>query len=323
MTTGLDTATRNTNSSKLHDLPHVSVVVPVHNGRHIIAACIESLLAQHYPSSRREIIVVDNNSDDGTPDIVYDYPVRLAYERDVQTSYAARNTGLRLVEGDIVAFTDADCLADPNWLDALVQPFSEPSVAGVLGRVASHEPTSLLEEFATQADPLGKERLGGLLSMITANVAYRRSVLMQVGGFRSELFTGGDVDLGWRVQQLPDWQVQFAPGALVYHKHRTTLAGLHRQYYRYGYSEIILDTLYRNQRWYPRRPRRQLLVMLRQVRALLIYILSFAYRLGRSALLGWDSKYVLWPALWFAVESSVLLGKLRGLISTRFLTRQP
>jgi len=304
-------------------LPFVSIVIPVYNGARTISLCLDAIKRLEYPKDRYEVIVVDNNSNDGTPDIVSNYPATLLYERHIQTSYAARNRGIRHASGEIVAFVDADCIAAPNWLRALVQPFAKSTVAGVAGKVASYQPISLIEEFTVHADPLGKKSLGGLLSMITANVAYRRTVLMQVKGFRSEMSTGADVDLGWRIQQLPDCQVAYAPDAIVYHKHRTTLSDLHRQYYRYGFSEIMLDALYRNQIFYPRTPRKQLLIMLRQFRALFTYLLSFVYRLGRSILFGWDSKYIAWPMLWFVAESSNLLGKIQGLVSTRLFTRKP
>ncbi|MBC8263573.1 MAG: glycosyltransferase [Anaerolineales bacterium] len=67
--------------------PFVSVVIPVYNGSRTIVACIESLLGLDYPSDHYEIIVVDNNSTDGTDNIVREYPVTLLYEREIQTSY--------------------------------------------------------------------------------------------------------------------------------------------------------------------------------------------------------------------------------------------
>lgn len=305
------------------DLLFVSIVVPVYNGLRTIGLCLDAMQQLDYPRQRYEVIVVDNNSSDGTPDVVSTFPVKLTHERDVQTSYAARNTGIRQAQGEIVAFIDADCIVDPQWLRALVEPFGDPAVLGVLGKVASYQPASLVEEFSTQADPLRKQGVGGLLSMITANVAYRRQVLMQVGGFRSELYTGGDVDLGWRVQQLPGSKVCYAPAAVVYHKHRTTLRGLHKQYHRYGFSEIVLDTLYRGQAFYTRTPRVQFRIMLRQCRALFTYVLSLVNRLGRSIFRGWERRYVAWPVLWFVLESSVLLGKMQGLIRTRLFTQSP
>lgn len=306
-----------------HIFPFVTVIIPVYNGGQTINLCLEALQQLDYPKQQCEIIVVDNNSTDDTPLIVSRYPVMLLYEREIQTSYAARNRGIRYAHGEIVAFIDADCIVAPSWLTELVQPFADPNVAGVAGRVADYEPASLVEAFTVHAQPLGKKSVGQLLSMITANVAYRRTVLEQVGGFRSELYTGADVDLGWRVQQLPDCRVQYAAEAIVYHKHRTTLAGLRRQYHRYGYSEIILDTLYRGQPIYTRTPDQQLRIMLSQFKALFIYAGSFGVRTLRSMIAGWDTAYTSWPLLWFVAESSNLAGKFKGVVATRFFTRLP
>jgi glycosyltransferase involved in cell wall biosynthesis len=100
--------------------PSVSVVVPVYNGASTIGACLEALLAQTYDPALTEIIVVDNNSTDGTPDLVARYPVALLHERDIQTSYAARNRGVAHAGREIVAMTDADCVPEPDWLAQLI-----------------------------------------------------------------------------------------------------------------------------------------------------------------------------------------------------------
>ena len=304
-------------------LPFVSVIVPAYNEHLTIANCIEALLAQDYPADRREIIIVDNNSTDGTADIVRNYPVILLYERDIQTPAAARNRGIHFARGEIVAFTDADCVPEPDWLSHMVAGFSNPDVVGVAGAVISDAETGLLGEFMVTADHLRSHQANGLWYVITANAAYRREALLAVGLFRSHLFTAEDIDLGLRLQLDGYGRIVGAPKGIVRHPFANSWYELWERFRRYGYSEILLDALYRNQPLYLRTPRKQLLIMLCQFRALFTYLFSFAYRLGRSILLGWDSKYVSWPVFWFVAESNNLLGKMKGLAQTRFLTRKP
>ena len=106
-------------------MPFVSVVVPVRNGERTIAACLESLLAQDYPKDKVEIIVVDNDSADHTAEIIQRYPVTYLLEREVRNPGGVRNRGMREVRGDIVAFTDGDCVAVQDWLQRGVAAFRQ------------------------------------------------------------------------------------------------------------------------------------------------------------------------------------------------------
>ena len=101
---------------KTSSLPTVSVIVPAYNAEKNIANLIESLLNLDYPSELLEIIIVDNNSKDQTKEIAKQYPVKLLEEKNIQSSYAARNLGIKAAKGDILAFTDVDCIVDAQWI---------------------------------------------------------------------------------------------------------------------------------------------------------------------------------------------------------------
>ena len=118
-----------------HDqCPFVSVILPAWNEKAWMAACLEALLAQTYPRGRYEVIVVDDGSTDGTPDIVKAYPVTLLHE-PARSAYRARNRAIAVAKGDYVAFIDADCIAEPSWLSSLVDA-AVGSGSGVLaGRI--------------------------------------------------------------------------------------------------------------------------------------------------------------------------------------------
>jgi cellulose synthase/poly-beta-1,6-N-acetylglucosamine synthase-like glycosyltransferase len=310
-------------------LPDVSIIVPAYNAADTIARCVESLLAQDYPFDRYKVVVVDNNSSDDTPSIVRKYPsVTLAFEREAQTSYAARNRGLALTDTELVAFLDSDCVADRHWLGNLVVPFEDPDVGVVGGPRASQIPetgSGLVERFLAQVH-VHDERLyhpSEPKGFPTANVAYRASVLDQVGIFDSTMPGGGDVDLAWRVQLYGGYRGVYVPEALVLHKHRATISGHFRQFRRYGFSEIVLATLYRRHSLPRRTPKYELRSMARQIRALLVYVSSFCIRLLRWRRWRSDHLYLASPALWFVLESGNLVGKLQGLVNTRFFRRNP
>ena len=308
--------------------PTVTIVVPAYNSAVTIGLCVESLLAQNYPSDHYRIVVVDNNSSDNTASIVQRYPVTLAFERGIQTSYAARNRGIALADSEIIAFLDSDCIAGKDWLRNLVRPFNDPAVGVVGGRRASQTPDSdaaLVELFLAQVW-VHDERLyhpSEPKGFPTANVAYRAAALDQVGIFDAAMPGGGDVDLAWRVQIHGGYQGIYVPEAVVYHKHPTTLSGHFHQFRRYGFNEMVLTTLYRGQAFHRRTPTYQLRLMARQMRALVTYGLSFAVRSLRWRRWRSDRMYLAWPVLCFVMELGSLVGKAQGLVATRFFRCNP
>ncbi len=233
------------------NLPYVSVVVPVFNGEATIAACLESLVAQDYPKDRCEMIVVDNNSTDRTAAVAQSYPVRYVREDRIQGSYAARNRGIREAQGDIIAFTDADCVASPQWIQQGVAGFTDASVGGVAGAIQPLPPTTLAQRYATEKGALSQETAlrGNSFrpAVYTANAFYRKAVLEQAGLFDPTVKSGGDADLAWRVQERLRLGIAFCPEAVVHHEHRDTVRALLRQRKNYGYGSVLNYLKHRDQ----------------------------------------------------------------------------
>lgn len=232
----------------------VSVIVPIYNGEADLPDLVQCLRQQTYPPERVEYCFVDNQSNDRTWDMLQSYRLEsglLQYqplqETAIQSSYAARNTGIRAATGKILAFTDADCRPLPNWLEHLVQPFRQVAIGIVAGEIVALPGTSLLERYAARHHTLSQQhalnhpfRPYGQ----TANLAIRRTVLQQTGLFRPYLSTGGDADLCWRVLGCGGWQLAFANQAIVQHRHRSTLTALYHQWRRYGCSNQYLHELH-------------------------------------------------------------------------------
>src|SRR5215216_464513 len=113
--------------------PFVSVIVPVFNDAVRLRTCLEALVEQTFPRHRFEIIVVDNGSDQPLDGLVAELPrARLTVEPR-PGSYAARNRGIALSRGDILAFTDSDCLPAPAWLECGVRSLTEDENCGLVG----------------------------------------------------------------------------------------------------------------------------------------------------------------------------------------------
>lgn len=234
--------------------PRVSVIVPVYNAEQTIGPCIESLLDQDFPKDRLEIIVVDNKSTDGTKDRVQRYDVKYTVEREIQTSYAARNRGIREAVGEVLAFTDADCVADRNWLKAGLELFRDPAVGGVGGKVLAYKPETYIERYQERRGEMNQKRhftaaqgAGRPVKIITCNAFYRREIFGRVGLFNPDLVSGGDYDLSLRVQAETNYLLAYAEDAVVQHKHRSSLLEFWKQYYKYGIGRLYLATQYNPQ----------------------------------------------------------------------------
>ncbi len=307
--------------------PVVSVIVPVYNGKRTIKLCLDALLSQDYPRSQYEIIAVDNASKDNSLQIISNYPeVRLFQETTVQGSYAARNRGIAQAQGEIVAFIDADCVAQPSWLSELVSGFANPGILAVGGQLKAAEPTNMIEQFLAEVSNFhgDYQQTGAQLfpPLLTGNAAFRKHVVEELGGFDASLFTGGDVDLAWRMQHLYGACTCFKPDAVVFHHHYYTLTGMYRQYRRHGVGEIYIDALYHRYPGYPRSLRYQMIRISSQLWALLTYLRSFVYRLVKYPFRR-DKYYTVKPLLLFVCEWANLVGKFNGLRQTRFLQRSP
>mgnify|MGYP005836945451 CR=1 FL=1 len=234
----------------------ISVVIPIYNGEQDIPDLIQCLQAQSYPWEQVEYLFVDNGSQDQTGTLIEKYrenlatcgiEIKLFQENKIQSSYAARNRGIRAAAGKIIAFTDADCRPLPCWLAELIQPFSDPKVGIVAGEIIALPSENILEKYAESEKTLSQiHTLNHPFYPYgqTANLAIRRSILDQVGLFRPYLTTGGDADLCWRILRETSYQIKFADTAQVQHRHRSTLLELRKQWQRYGESNQYLHQLY-------------------------------------------------------------------------------
>jgi glycosyltransferase involved in cell wall biosynthesis len=226
----------------VRELPTVAVVVPVRNGEATIRTCVEALLTQDWPRQALELIVVDNRSTDATRAIVAAYPVRLLEERGVESSYAARNRGVAAAHGDLLAFTDADCVPDPGWVRALAAALAPDGVGLAAGPIEPWRSERLVERYqAVRALRAERALRHPVLPFAqTANAACPRAVFDAVGGFDPACRFGGDLDFCWRVQRRTALRLVYEPTAVVRHRHRTTWRGLFALYQKNALANCLL-----------------------------------------------------------------------------------
>ena len=253
------------------ELPPVSIVVPVHNGERTIAGCVEALQKLDYPRRLVQIVVVDNNSTDNTPDILQQFEAIDVVFEPKRGAYQARNTGIEFADHDLIAFTDADCIPKPDWLLRLVTclnipdpsafnppspqamadkpptancqlPTDGPAIVG--GKVEAYPASNLVEKYIDYRKILDQEKMveGGEFSLpffVTANCLVRREVFDRIGVFDTFFRIAGDADLCWRAQGAA-FRLTYCPDAVVVHKHRSNLLGLYSQSFEYGFGRASL-----------------------------------------------------------------------------------
>jgi glycosyltransferase involved in cell wall biosynthesis len=215
--------------------PVVSVVMPCYNASLTIRRALHSLMAQDLSSSY-EVLVVDSSTD-GTDAIVQEeFPqVRLLRLEARTPPGAARNAGVRQAQGNIIAFLDADCVADRSWLRHLISPY-EADIAGVGGSVANGNPASLvgwasfLIEFSRLAPSLAPRPVA---DVVTCNCSFKRQVFEECGYFHEGDFFAEDMLFSRRLAQAGE-RLLFEPRALVYHENREGLREFLRHMRRLG-----------------------------------------------------------------------------------------
>jgi glycosyltransferase involved in cell wall biosynthesis len=221
--------------------PFVSVIVCSYNGGSTLASCLDSLGKLNYPEY--EVILVDDGSTDDTSYIAAQFSwVRYIRQSNQGLSHA-RNTGATAAKGEVVAYTDSDCMVDPDWLYYLIGTLVSGDYAGVGGPNVT-PPAKNWIQACVAAAPGGPSHV--LLTDVVAehipgcNMAFYRWAFEGVGGFDSEYRKAGDdVDFCWRIQQA-GWVIAFSPTAIVWHYRRFTLRAFLKQQDGYGEAESLL-----------------------------------------------------------------------------------
>ncbi|MGC2443791.1 glycosyltransferase [Candidatus Binatus sp.] len=224
--------------------PKASVVVAAYNAAATLGECLASIRELNYPDY--ETIVVDDGSTDSTSEIANQAGVR-TIRVEHNGLAAARNTGVEAASGEVIAFIDADARADRDWLYHLIETITRRDAAAASGPNFAPDPHSARAAAMAAAPGLPREVRAGddrLAQLCGCNMAITKAALLKVGGF-DPMFTnaGDDVDLSWRLEASTE-TLAYAPGAVVIHERRATLAAYLRQQRGYGTGEGLLYRKY-------------------------------------------------------------------------------
>jgi GT2 family glycosyltransferase len=212
--------------------------VPVYNAATTLEECIASLLELDYPRDLLELIFVDNASTDTTHDLLSRYHgVKILFEGK-RGPAAARNKGIHHARGEVIAFTDSDCVVDKAWLQKIVAPLEDKTIGIVGGKILAKPPSSEIERFGEQIHDHGKaiEEYKPPY-VITMNWASRLSVLQEAGLFDEVFLRAEDVDLSYRIFQS-GYKIIYQPDALTYHANEKTYFGLFQEGYLHGVASV-------------------------------------------------------------------------------------
>jgi len=261
----------------------VSVIVPTYNSEGVIGHCLESLINQSYPRDQYEVIVSDDGSIDETRRIAESFPgVRFLGHADKGPS-SARNAGACQAVGDIIVFTDSDCVPCPDWLEKMVQPFlRDPEVVAVKGAYRTRQKERVArfcqKEFEERYRVLAQYENIDFVDSHSA--AFRKAAFWAVGGFDSRfpVASNEDVELSYKLAAQKSKMV-FVPEACVYHRHPTRVSRYLYVKFTRGYWRMLV---------YKRFPKKAMGDTYTPTSLKIQLLLAFAFMLS---ILGWLGSF--------------------------------
>ncbi len=221
----------------------VSVLIPAHNAAQTLGLCLDALARQS--RAPEEVVVVDNASTDGTGEVARGFSGKVPGLRVVSEprlgEAAARNRSLAEANGEVLAFTDADCVPDDDWLANALRCLEEgPDCAAVAGPVVGYRPRGFVERYlSVAAFPTPRARVVVHRwsfpppTFYTANLLVRREALQGAGPFDETLPVGVDVDLCLRLLR-GGHRILYDPRPVVAHVQRDSLRKMTRRLFQYG-----------------------------------------------------------------------------------------
>lgn len=225
--------------------PKVSIIIPVYNDIKRLEKCLEALSKQTYEKKLTEIIVADNNSSENIKDMVKKYNnVKYLLERK-QGSYAARNKGIEESSGDIIGFTDSDCIPNVDWIEQGVNNINKVKSIGLVAgevklfyknkrKMNSIEVYEYFHAFP-QKYYVENEKFG-----VTANIFTSRKVIKNVGLFNEKLKSGGDHEWGNRVYKK-GYKLLYSNNLIVKHPARNTFKQIYKKHIRVKQGQFDLN----------------------------------------------------------------------------------
>jgi cellulose synthase/poly-beta-1,6-N-acetylglucosamine synthase-like glycosyltransferase len=238
------------------DYPFFSIIIPVRNEEALLGKCLESLERLDYPKSQLEIIISDGLSTDNTVEIAKDHKAKVV-RNEAQTVAPGRNAGFQYSKGDFIAFSDADCTMDKNWLNNALKYFRDDekvaSVGGPNLSPGNESPFGKAVRFLFLFGSLisgsiyvtDSSKIKIVKSIPGCNAIYKREALEKVMPVDETLLTGDDVEMNYQLIGR-GYKVLYAPDVIVWHYRRDNPKKFWKQIYRYAIGRLQLAKRHRD-----------------------------------------------------------------------------
>lgn len=232
----------------------ISVIIPTIRPREILKRCLDALHNQNLGLSAFEVIAVNDDKKRKLTKNQLSYRGHNLYILNSGGVGAgmARNRGISIAKGKIIYFVDDDCIPEKNNLSLIADFFkSNPKIAGVGGTILSYKPQSFTQKYISAKRLLGKpvqDKKGNITTLITANAAYRRKIIKNVGGFSEYFYQykvaygGEDIDLTFKIKGLGG-KFAYLPNLVVFHEHRKSLKSFIKQHIAYGRGAYLFTRM--------------------------------------------------------------------------------
>ena len=215
-------------------MERITAYIPAYNVSEHLARAIEGVLAQTQPFD--EILVIDDGSRDDSAQIASRYPQLRLIQHPVNRGLAAaRNTAIRAARNDLVASVDADVIPDPGWIAALAPHFEDSKIAGAGGILFEGVQTTLADRWrrARMGQQWGPTVVRNPLVLYGSNTVYRKSAVMEVGGYDETLRSAGDdTDLDMRLR-AKGYDLIYDPAGRATHMRHDDLRSIMDMYWRW------------------------------------------------------------------------------------------
>jgi glycosyltransferase involved in cell wall biosynthesis len=229
------------------EFPLISIIVPVYNAKKTLEHCLLSLSQQTYENY--EIIVVDNNSNDNSKEIIerfFNKNINIHYIFEgIRSRGAARNTGIKNTKGTIIAMTDSDCVVPNNWIETLTYP-----IINLNENITQGNEKDLIRNYWTN---LQQEANANFLisktpyidHLDTKNVAFNKEVITNIGLFNPIIKDLEDFELKIRLKKH-GLKVYSVMSSVVEHSHAQTFPQIFKRRLSQGFWSVFIYNLHKN-----------------------------------------------------------------------------
>ena len=229
-----------------------SIIIPVYNAEDTIVDCLDSLTKQTINKEDFEVICIDDGSTDRTNKLLKNYNQILNYKVITQVNKGpsrARNKGAELAVGDIILFTDSDCVLDRNWIGEMLKPLEDKYITGVQGAYKTKQNSiiALFDQIDIESRYNKMKKNDFIDSIGTYSAAYRRDVFMKYGGFNTnyKAACGEDIEFSFLLNKN-GYRLVFTENAVCYHRHPDTIKKYLKTKFSRGYWRTLLYKNYKN-----------------------------------------------------------------------------